>query len=367
MTEEQAEVVRLRESGHTIREISDITGRSYNAVKCLWQRAQKWRQDPAIQSSMDAVGTSLVPALAWAKTKSKDGTSYSVLLKPEEKPAEEVGEALRSILSDVQPVPEIRPPDHADEDLCTVYPVADAHIGLRSWGKETGTDYDAAIAVKRIREGITSCIASSPPSRLAIILDVGDLTHADDNTNQTPRSNHSLDVDTRHYKTLRLAVEALSSAIEAALQKHEHVMVRILRGNHNENSYLAVMIGLAERYRNNPRVSVDESPPDFFAYEFGRVMIAAHHGDKANAVRLVLHMADRWPEMWGRTLHRFYFTGHLHHTKIQDVGGVQVEQLRAVTSPDYYADSHGYVGKAQLQGITYHRARGEVSRVKVSF
>jgi hypothetical protein len=38
--------------------------------------------DPAIRDSMAAVGTGLVPALAWAKTKFEDGTSYSVLLKP---------------------------------------------------------------------------------------------------------------------------------------------------------------------------------------------------------------------------------------------------------------------------------------------
>jgi hypothetical protein len=38
--------------------------------------------DPAVKDSMDAVGTGMVPALVWAKTKSQDGTSYSTLLKP---------------------------------------------------------------------------------------------------------------------------------------------------------------------------------------------------------------------------------------------------------------------------------------------
>ena len=96
-------------------------------------------------------------------------------------------------------------------------------------------------------------------------------------------------------------------------------------------------------------------------------MFAAHHGDKAKAERLVMHMAHQWSEEWGRTKWRYYFTGHLHHAKLQDIGGVQVEQLRAVSSRDSYASSHGYVGAPQMQAITYHRRDGESSRVKVSF
>ena len=51
-------------------------------------RAKKWREyqniDPAIQNSMSRVGTQLVPALTWVKTKEEDGVSYSVLLNAAE-------------------------------------------------------------------------------------------------------------------------------------------------------------------------------------------------------------------------------------------------------------------------------------------
>ena len=46
--------------------------------------------------------------------------------------------------------------------------------------------------------------------------------------------------------------------------------------------------------------------------------------------------------------------------------GVQWEQLRALTAKDAYARSHAYCARAQLQAVTYHREKGEVSRVKVS-
>jgi hypothetical protein len=70
--------------------------------------------------------------------------------------------------------------------------------------------------------------------------------------------------------------------------------------------------------------------------------------------------------MWGRTKFRFLFTGHLHHHKSADIGGVQWEQLRAVTAKDAYAVAHGYTARAEMQAVTYHKERGEVSRVRVN-
>ena len=95
-------------------------------------------------------------------------------------------------------------------------------------------------------------------------------------------------------------------------------------------------------------------------------MLAAHHGHGAKADRIVHFIADQYREVWGATRHRFLWTGHLHHHKSQDIGGVQWEQLRAVTARDAYAVSHAYASRAQLQAITYHRDRGEIMRVKVS-
>jgi len=71
-------------------------------------------------------------------------------------------------------------------------------------------------------------------------------------------------------------------------------------------------------------------------------------------------MADQFAETWGRTKHRHLWTGHLHHAKASDIGGVYHEQLRAVTARDAYAFSHAYTARAQLQAITMHREGGEV-------
>jgi len=345
------------------------TAKELNVNESTVRRAIKDMQlrDPAMQGAMDAVGTGLVPSLAWIKTKATaDAPGYSVMLKPADEPPEATADRIKAALADLDAIKPIAAPAYVEADLCTLYPIADVHVGMRAWAKEVGEDYDTDLASKRLQSWIGQCVAASPASHTAIVLDVGDLTHADDETALTPKSKHSLDVDTRHFRTLDMTIQALAVCVELALAKHQRVIVRILPGNHNVNSYMAVMFALAERFRDNSRVSVQKVPGEFFVHEFGKVLLAAHHGDKAKADRLVHFLADQFAEMWGRTKHRFLFTGHLHHHKAQDIGGVQWEQLRAVTPRDAFAFSNAYTARAQLQAITFDRNRGEVSRVKVN-
>lgn len=354
--------------GRSVAKAVEMSGLPRGTYRSRLEKAKKlgMHLDPAVKDSMAAVGTGMVPALVWAKTKNPDGTSYSTLLKPEKDGVEDIADRIRAALEGLAPAPAVPAPQHADDSLLTLYPIADAHLGMMAWGAETGEAYDTRIGADRLVSWIGQAVASSPQSETAIILDVGDLNHADDQTNMTPRSKHVLDVDTRHFRTLEMTIAALGTSIELAKAKHKTVIVRILPGNHNPTSYIAIMFALVERYRNDPRVEVQKVPGEFFAHEFGQCLIAAHHGDKAKAERMVMYLADEYAALWGRTKHRFLWTGHLHNHKSQDIGGVQWEQLRAITARDAYASSHAYVARSQLQAITYHRDLGEVQRVKIA-
>lgn len=324
-------------------------------------------RDPAVNGAMAAVNTGLIPSVAWIKTKpTDDAPGYSVMLRPAEQTPEDVAQAIRGILEGMAPAPPATMRVQCDEDLLTVYPLADVHIGMMSWGRETGEDYDTAIAADRVRSWVGRAVDASPSSAEAVILDVGDLTHADDQTNQTPRSKHILDVDSRHFRTLEVTITTLAYAVEYALRKHSKVTVRILPGNHNPTSYLAVLFALAERYRNEPRVDVQKVPGEFWVHRFGDCLLAAHHGHGGKPERMVFFLADEYAQIWGQTKHRFLWTGHMHHLKAADIGGVQWEQLRAVTARDAHSISNAYSARAQLQAITLHKRLGEVLRVKVA-
>ena len=328
-------------------------------------RAKRHQEaDPAVKQAMSSAGMQDAGILHSGWIKTDEASLYFKMPADDTRRnfLEEIKDYIAGLPA-IDPLPLAADPN--DADLLTVYPVPDAHIGMRAWGEETGEDYDTDIAVARIRSGISDCVAASPASCEAVVIALGDLLHANDQTNMTPASKHVLDVDTRHHKNLDAAIYAMACAAEVAAQKHERVTVVIQRGNHDETAYMAVMFALAERYKDNPRITVQKHPGEFFVYQFGQCLIASQHGDKAKAERLVMHLADQWPEMWGATRHRYYFTGHLHHSRLQDVGGVQVEQLRAVSAKDAYAASHAYSAKSEMQAVTYHKNRGEISRHRV--
>lgn len=366
MSPKQARVWELSQAGQSLTEIASELGMTVNAAAKLRQRAKKWAgEDPAITAARQAVNTNMTPTLAWAKTKNEDGTSYSVLLRPDTVD-EDVVDRIREAVEGIEPAAPVAAPEYVMEDMASLYLIADAHIGMMAWGHETGEDYSTKKAAGRVKEWVARCVEASPPSETAIILDVGDYTHANDATNMTQRSKHVLDVDTRHFRTMDLAIDALGAAIESARAKHRKVIVRILPGNHNPDAYLCVLFAIAERYRDEPRVEVQKVPGEFFVWQFGEVMIAAHHGDKAKAAQIVHFVADEYAKIWGQTKHRFLFTGHLHHHKSQDIGGMKWEQLRATTARDNFATSHAFCARAQMQAITFHRQHGEAQRVSVA-
>ena len=325
------------------------------------------RADPAIKESMLAAGTEMVPQLAWAKTKSADGTSYSVLLKPEkQEEVENIWEDIRDRLNEIEPLPEIKAPVLPHPGFANVIPIFDAHLGMRADKELSGEDYNLNIATQKLRSRAREVLERMPKAAITYIVNGGDFTHADDDTNLTPKHKHPLDVDSRHYKTIDASVEVLSELIETALQHSEKVELHSIPGNHDPKTWFVTVFALAERFRDNPRVRIEKNPVEFFAFKWGKNLICGHHGDKRAAKDLVMFFASEYPEMWGETEHRYMFTGHHHRLKAEDFPGMKWECVRPFCHRDYFAASHAYPDNSELQGITFDASIGEISRVKVS-
>jgi hypothetical protein len=366
MTPQQREAVEALKRHGSQRKAADAIGISRASLRERLRGAEKYKAaDPAVQGAMSEAGMQDIDILhsGWVKT---DGASLYFQQPKQKIQPEDVAERIKDALTGIDPIPAIQPPESTISDLLTLYPMPDAHIGQLSWGKETGEDYDLGIASDRIKSGVAECLSASPHSEQAVIVAMGDWLHMNDQTNQTYHSRHQLDADGRFQKVLDVGIGILAATAEALLKKHQFVTLVVQRGNHDETAYLAVLFALAERYRDEPRITVQRKPGEFFVMDFGKVLLASCHGDKAKAERLVMYLADKWPEMWGRTKYRYLFSGHLHHHKSQDIGGVHWEQLRAITAPDAHAASHAYSGRAEMQAISYHKKRGEISRVRVA-
>ena len=312
-----------------------------------------------VREAMASVGIDDAAIVSGGWLKTKDVSVQFRMPKPDgmniDLAAEQVKEALSNLKAVTYPKPQ-----HSIEELLTLYPLPDIHAGMKykQWGL---TD-----AVERLDHIFDHLIASTPESKTAVFLILGDLLHHNDKTNKT-QSGHVLDVDCTPEDAAAAMVTSIARGIEMALLKHAEVVVSVLRGNHDRDAYLIVLYSLIERYRNEPRVSINKEDSEFLILPWEDVLIFAHHGDKGKPERMIMNFAHEYREMWGKAKYSYLFTGHLHHLKMADIGGVQWEQLRAITPRDAYASSHSYVGKSSAVAITYQVGEGEVSRVTVSF
>lgn len=255
-----------------------------------------------------------------------------------------------------------------DSDMLTIYLLVDHHLGLYSWEPETGANYDLTIAQKTLRDSLSTLVASTPRSKTALILNVGDFFHSDDNTNRTRRSGNVLDADGRYAKILEIGVDLEIYAIELALTKHEMIIVRNLPGNHDEYATIALNTGILQAFKNNPRVHVSRDPSPFFFYKFGKVLIGSTHGDMIKAHDMPGVLATYAPKEWGETEHRYIYLGHVHHKSIGggENHGAVWETFRTLAAGDAWHKKSGYAAGRSMVAITHHKDYGEIKRETVT-
>jgi hypothetical protein len=364
LTPRQAECWDAYQRLKSIRAVAAELGCAYAAAHdCITRARFKLSIPEGITYAADVAGLDLdTLAHGWVKAKGKDGepdvSAFFRVPRPEDDPLERI----RAAFEDLTPAPAVAPPQRFNADLLTLYPLADVHLGQLSWGRESGEDYDLAIAAQQLRQAMADLIVACPESDTAVILDAGDLFHAENDDARTPQSKHALDVDGRYFRTLELGVTLLADLVDGALKKHNRVLFWSIPGNHSPIGRIAVSVAMAQRYRNDPRVEVARDPSEFFVYAWGRCLLAAHHGDKAPPERLGQWLAEH--DLWQPRQFRHFFLGHHHKDMAGDIGGIRFERLRAFTAKDAYAAANAYVTRRSLQAITFHRERGEIARVK---
>jgi hypothetical protein len=251
-------------------------------------------------------------------------------------------------------------------DVMTAYPIGDAHIGMRAWREETGADWDLAIAERTQCGAMAMLVESMPATESALIVNLGDWFHYDSMVPMTPRSGNMLDADGRYAKMIRVGVKVMRQCVESALSKHKTVRVVNVIGNHDETGALWLSAALAGIYENEPRVTVDTSPALFTYVEFGKTLIGMHHGHTCRAEKLPGVMAADKPEAWGRTTHRYWWLGHVHHQSVREFPGVTIETFNTLASNDAYAAGGGWRSRENMKAILLHREHGEVGRNTVN-
>jgi len=289
--------------------------------------------------------------LQWVKTKT-DSAAQLALMK----------EAIDALVKDVPRATVREKANVGNSDLLAVYPLGDPHIGMMSWGEETGEDWDLKIAEAKMLSVFDRLVNTAPPCKEAVIVNLGDFFHADNMEAVTQRSGHKLDVDGRYAKMVRVGMRIMRRMIESALSLHEKVTVINSVGNHDDTGALFMNVALANIYENEPRVFIDQSPAPFHYFRFGKVLIGAHHGHTCKAPQLPGVMAADRAKDWGDTEFRYWLTGHIHHDSMKEYPGVKVESFRTLAAKDAYSSWGGYRAGQDSKCLIMHRDFGEIER-----
>lgn len=276
----------------------------------------------------------------------------------------QLAERLKDAFADAPTTPRMITPSATADDLLTLLPCGDWHLGLYTWGRETAENWDLRIAEDKIGSAIDTTVGRTEASSECVVLVGGDLLHADNKENQTARSGHALDVDGRYQKVMEVATRLMARTVDAARFRHKHVIVRVLPGNHDEHSAVAIAYFLQAYYRDEPRVTIDTDPSLFWWHRFGNVMLGATHGHTVKITQMPAIMAHRRAADWGATKFRYIHGFHLHHAaKTQTEGGGCITEIHQAPIPqDAWHYGAGFLSGRSVSAITYHREFGEMER-----
>lgn len=269
--------------------------------------------------------------------------------------------ATDEIINAIEPLPEISPyPGFKNTSLLTLYTLTDTHIGLYAWHEETGASWDLDIAEKTF-SGAIDYLAAQSTASVGLLNLQGDFLHYSGTEAKTELHGHALDADSRQTKMIRVAVRIIRSAVTALLKKHDFLIVSIVEGNHDISgtAYLSTMLELL--YSENPRITLMNDPRPYKAYQHGKCFLGFTHGHLAKKGKLPEVFADKFSEMFGRTIYRVIHCGHMHHEHFIEGNNFKIQQHATIAAPDAYAARGGWGSQRLMRSVTYHLDFGEVA------
>jgi hypothetical protein len=274
---------------------------------------------------------------------------------------------LREVFDDFEP-PKLKEIKYSNSGgYLLEIPIVDFHLGLLSWEKETGENYDLEIAEELYRNTILEIIAKVESYNLKIeqiIFPIGQDFFNSDTTQNTTTKGTALDSDSRWGRMFKSGVELLIWAIEE-LRQIAPVKVFHIPGNHDEILSYCAVVAVDAYFRNLKRVEVNTSPAPRKYEQYGLCGIGYAHGDEEGKRIEKLFQVEA-PELWGKTKYREFHLGHLHHESAKEDGGIIIRHIGTMKVRDAYETKKGYIGAIhKVQAFVWDKEKGKVLTIDV--
>jgi hypothetical protein len=372
-SERQAQVISLRAQGMTAEKVSESIGIARRTILATCARVKANAAKQGYSPDHDMIHT--VPdnfSVSGTSTLYKDGEPIMQWVKSKNDAIAMFEQALESfkegLIEDVhgKARPVQKPTEDKDPNLLASYLIGDHHLGMVAWTPETGDDnYDIDISTKLLFNAVDTLTSMSSHAHTGILLNLGDMMHANNLKNQTGSQTHTLDVDGRMGKAIRAVGQMYKRLITRMLEAHNEVWVINVRGNHDPDSSLWLNEMVKMYYENEPRVHVFDNYNKFLHFRWGYNLVALHHGDKINVQRLYEKITSSLAKEWGESKYRFAWTGHIHHKQAHEIGGLHHESWNVLPPTDSYHSEHLYGSSRSMTTVLLHKEFGEHSRFKV--
>ncbi len=252
----------------------------------------------------------------------------------------------------------------------------DHHFGMLAWAKETLSNYDLKIAEILYVESVKKVIdkIKNPEQIGKIVIPIGhDFFHINDQTNQTPRAKHYLDVDGRLAKVYSVGKKAAIVAIDY-LRKFAPVEIVYVPGNHDPEMSYFLCDTINSWFKNCPDVHVDMNddivnPTSRKYIQWGKGLLGMTHGLDEKMQDLPAIMASEIPKLWANTIYREIHMGHYHKVRTSfkhyadTFNSVIVRTLPCLSACDSYSYSHGWLAKGtqMIESYLWDKEYGMVS------
>ena len=366
-TERQTEVLDVLRESETNAAAAKWLGVSERNVMRLIQRLKEQAAARGIAPDQDMTHETAEGFVVKGTSTlyGEDGDVKAQWVKTQQGPAQtlsQLREAIAEAMDGYKGVYRPRKAPKSDtSELLACYVMGDPHIGCYAHAEEAGENFDVKIAREDLLSATSRLVAVAPKTDHALIANLGDFFHADNRGNTTTRGT-PVDVDTRWPQVLQAGCMLMVDLITLALSKHPRVSVVNCIGNHDDHTSVMLSAFLAAYFHAEPRVEVLPTTNKFHYFEHGKTLIACTHGDTIKLQALSEIMATDQPEMWAKSLHRYWYTGHIHHTTRQELRGSVVESFRTLAAKDAWHMNSGYRSGRDMYCIVHDKEYGEVER-----
>jgi hypothetical protein len=229
----------------------------------------------------------------------------------------------------------------------------DAHVGSYAWNRECPDSWDVDTACNRVCHSVDEMVEELQDYPVQkILMPIGnDFMHFDSVRLTTAFGDHFLDTDTRYARVYQAALICLSYQVERALEICDDVELLYVPGNHDTTSSFTLTVALAQRYRNDPRISADLAMNPRKYRLWGGVLLGFDHGRDATPDRLAQALAEEAIEYWSRSTYREIQVGDKHrkwekrYEATIPTNGVTIYRHPALCNTDAWHHRHAFVGE----------------------